>query len=162
MTALSRRGLLGAAVATPAIGLAACASPAIVDPQAVADVDTIARALQAELPAYQAALAAVPAQADLAGTLVQAIAAEASQLSTTVFRTAAQGIVVQIRTDVATLAATLAARAKPGQPQTVLDAAQALLPAVEAAVGAPPAGGPAVSAMTPAQARAALQSAAAA
>lgn len=146
--------MLVAACATQTPGTTPVATtPATV----VSDVNTIAAALQAELPA----LSAIPGVN--VGSVSSAIAdvqKAASAVTAAMALTSSQSSVNQIAADVSALVGAIPPGVLPPNVQTVITAAQVLLPVVELAVGLAAPAGATPTSMTADQARAVLKAAA--
>lgn len=154
---MHRRTLLAGATALAATTLTACAT-GIPTPATVAqDVTLIATAFAAILPGFASIAGIGSATTATVGQAIvdlQAAAAAVSAADTTV---SARPVVTRVATDVGAVIAVLTGLPLPAPIATVLEAAAVLLPVIEAAVGIVARAGTAPGSMTPAQARAALQ-----
>lgn len=151
---MDRRRLLFASALTP---LAACAGVSV--SKVASDVDLIAQAVAAVLPTIQQLVGLKTALSDKIAAIVADIQATASAISSAT-STDAVTLVSNLGSGIKSIVASLGGVSLPAWVNTVLLAAEALLPAIESAVGITPKTAAVFVAMTPAQARVILQAAA--
>lgn len=163
---LSRRAALqrGLMLACAPIALAGCATltgrtAATIAAQVVSDAQTIATGLSGVLPALTALRTIPAATASSVSTLLSEAIGVAKSISSGMTASAAQPLVKQIEGDVNAAVQALAVLPLPPSIESVLLAAQVLLPVVESAVGLAVPAGAVKGGMTPAQARAVLKAA---
>lgn len=154
---LHRRILLAGLAALPAASLTGCASGPAVTPSTINDVNLIATALRALMPQLGLVTGLSTTVIDTATQAIVGLQSAADAVATADTLAAARPIVVRIASDVSAVISALSAVELPEALSRALQAAAVLLPIIEAAVGLAAPAGAATSAMTPAQARAALR-----